>query len=58
MNRGKAIEILCFNRKVEAHEAEKLGLVTRTFKKETFHSETSNLLKAYAGKWKFEPAFK
>ncbi len=50
MNRGKAIEMLCFNRKVDAHEAEKLGLVTRVFKKETFHSETIALIKSYAGK--------
>jgi enoyl-CoA hydratase/carnithine racemase len=40
MNRGKAFEMLCFNKKVTAAEAEALGLVTRVFDRSAFAAET------------------
>jgi len=48
MNRGKAIEMLCFNKKINSREAEELGLITRTFKKESFSLEVDQLMRNYA----------
>ena len=48
MNRGKALELICFNKKVSAVEAEALGLVTRVFPRPRFEPETETLLRTYA----------
>ena len=48
MNRGKAMEMVCFNKIVSADEAEKIGLVTRIFSRSSFESETQNLIRSYA----------
>jgi peroxisomal 3,2-trans-enoyl-CoA isomerase len=48
MNRGKAIEMICFNRKISARVAEEIGLVTRVFPRSTFDNEIGLLLRSYS----------
>jgi peroxisomal 3,2-trans-enoyl-CoA isomerase len=48
MNRGKAMEMICFNKRVSASEAESMGLVTRVFDRSTFMTETGLLIKSYS----------
>jgi peroxisomal 3,2-trans-enoyl-CoA isomerase len=48
MNRGKAMEMICFNKRISASEAESMGLVTRVFDRSTFLTETELLVKSYS----------
>ena len=48
MNRGKAMELICFNKMITADEAEKIGLVTRVFSRSSFEIETQKLIQSYA----------
>ena len=48
MNRGKMMEMICFNKKVTSREAESMGLVTRSFPRSDFERETGSLLQSYA----------
>jgi enoyl-CoA hydratase/carnithine racemase len=48
MNKGAAMEMLCFNAKFDANEAKFRGLVTRVFPKECFLKECHSRLESYA----------
>ena len=48
MNRGRAMEMVCFNKMITADEAEKIGLVTRVFSRSSFETETPKLIRSYA----------
>ncbi len=47
MNRGKALEMICFNQKISARVAEEIGLVTRVFPRSSFDTEIGLLLQSY-----------
>ena len=48
MNRGKAMEMICLNKKISSRDAETIGLVTRVFDRSIFLSETELLIKSYS----------